>query len=245
MHNRFPMYYVHALGVARLVNDFDVIPVVVCSKESPHREVIEDHFGFNYYEYKNRPLGEKANYAAICASTYDPDYVIFLDSDDIIDNNFMRAYINAMEEGYGVIGVRDLYFYGLHPKRGRFGKFGYWAGYGNPNRATGIAKCISSEVLKQVELCPFNKRVNSGLDGTMRARTGKYKPRKKVISIKDHDAFAIDIKTRGNINGFAGFPLQETDMLSTVKKYLPENEVNAILSLRDQVYNKRYGTIYN
>lgn len=240
MHRRFPMYRVHALGVKRLQQTYGIIPVVVCSKEFPHREVIEGEFGFNYYEYDNRPLGAKANYAAICAYIHDPDYIIFLDSDDIIDNRFMDAYIQKIKEGYEVIGVRDLYFYGLHPNRGGFTKFAYWPGYPNrPNKAIGVAKCLSRNLLEKVGLCPFNRRVNSGLDGTMRAKTGKFKPAKCVISIKDYDAFAVDIKTQGNINGFANFKVEPEDMETTIRRHLPEEECEAIINLRNTILHKR------
>lgn len=241
MHKRIPMYKVHAMGVKRMVRDFGVIPVVVCSKEFPERDLIEKELGFNYHEHPNKPLGAKANFTSVCASLHDPDYVIFLDSDDIISNRVMEEYIHYMKKGVGVLGVKDLYFYGLHPRRGRYGIFGYWHGYGPRNRATGIAKCVSREIMEKpkVDWMPFNRRVNSGLDGTMRAKTGRYKPWKEVISLKDINGMAIDIKTGGNINGFCNFPIEIMDMEKTISKHLPGDEVEAIINLRDHVFETK------
>ena len=230
-HERFPMYRVHAMGVKRLRDVFDVIPMVVCSSEAPYQEFIEG-CGFDYHEHPNRPLGEKANYTADLCKDYDPDYVIFLDADDIISNSLFNAYIDAMKEGYDVIGCRDTYFYSLNPKRIKYGVFGHW-GYeyrGIENKNLGIAKCLSRSMLEKIEWKPFNSRVNSGLDGTMRARVSKYHPRIKYIDVRKNNLFCIDIKTLGNLNGIGNFDLDVLDP-ETMYNYLPRQEVDAIFNL--------------
>ena len=231
-HERFPMYRVHAMGVKRLQEVFGVIPVVVCSSEAPHEEFVRK-MGFDYYEHPNRPLGTKANYTARLTKNYDPDYVIFLDGDDIISNTLMIEYIRCMEKGYDVIGVKDIYFYSLNPKRIKYGVFGHW-GYeyrGPSDKNLGLAKCLSKSMLEKIDWKPFNDRVNSGLDGTMRARVGKYCPRIAGIEVRKNNLFCVDIKTLGNLNGIGNFDLLELDP-DMMYNHLPPEEVDAIKSLK-------------
>ena len=231
-HERFDMYRVHAMGVKRLKDMFNVQPIVVCSSEAPYREFVEG-CGFDYYEHPNRPLGAKANYAAECAKSYDPDYLIFLDADDMISNSLMIEYLKKMNEGYDVIGVRDTYFYSLNPKRVKYGVFGHW-GYdyrGIKDKNLGVAKCLSRSMLEKIDWKPFNERVNSGLDGTMRARVGKYRPRIAGIEVRKNNLFCVDIKTYGNLNGIGNFDLLELDP-KLMYNYLPPEEVEAINSLK-------------
>ena len=231
-HERFPMYEVHAMGVKRLREVFGVIPVVVCSSEAPHEEFVKK-CGFDYYEHANRPLGTKANYTARLTKNYDPDYVIFLDADDIISNTLMIEYMKCMEEGYDFIGVKDIYFYSLNPKRIKYGVFGHW-GYeyrGPSNKNLGMAKCLSRSMLDKIDWKPFNDRVNSGLDGTMRARISPHKPKIAGIKVRENNLFCVDVKTQGNLNGIGNFELLELDP-DMMYNHLPHDEVEAIKSLK-------------
>jgi len=213
---------------------------VVDSIEFPFPKEIKDRYDFNFYSYKNRPLGEKANFTASMAASYDPDYIMFLDSDDVIDNRLMELYLSAMEKGHGFIGTKDLWFYSLYPRRAKFGVFGYWEGYKtNSFRATGMGKSISMKLLKDINTNPFNRRVNSGLDGTMRARISKHKPNKHMIEVRKNGGFCVDIKTPGNINGISNFPLEYMDAEQTMTKHLPKEEVNAIMSYAERMKKKK------
>lgn len=256
MHGKKRAYQIQANCVNRLRHSFGVIPVVVGSHEEPTDDIVEEN-GFYYYQYRNKPLGEKANYTAVCASLYDPDYVVFLDSDDIICSALMHLYVDAMREGYDWIGVKDTYFYGLNDKRSKFDVFGYWPGYGHPNRTTGVAKCLSKAMLEKVDWRPFNRRVNSGLDGTMRGKVSRYRPRKKTISIRDTKTFCCDIKSRGNLNGIGNYKLvnkidqkssiplkyqlEIADPIETMLKHIPELEVDYIMTFRDEIITNKHG----
>ena len=86
-------------------------------------------------------------------------------------------------------------------------------------------------MLEKIDWKPFNDRVNSGLDGTMRARVGKYRPRIAGIEVRKNNFFCVDIKTQGNLNGIGNFDLLELDP-NMMYNHLPPEEVNAIKSLK-------------
>ena len=86
-------------------------------------------------------------------------------------------------------------------------------------------------MLEKIEWKPFNDRVNSGLDGTMRARISPHKPKIANIVVRKNNLFCVDVKTRGNLNGIGNFDLLELDP-NMMYNYLPHDEVEAIKSLR-------------
>ena len=244
MHRREEMFKLHANCVKRLAEKYDVIPIVVNSIEYPAKKLVES-YGFEYHEHPNKVpqqywLGTKANFAVICASCHNPDYVMVLDSDDIISDSFFEMFLEQMKLGIDVIGVRDLYFWSLHTKRSAFNVFGYYQGRGT--RITGVGKTMSRNILEKVDWCPFNRKVNSGLDGTMLAKTRKRGATKVSLIQKEHDVFGIDIKSGGNINGIGNFPVVKMNPEKTLRKYLPEWEVEQIMGFAEKNWKERYGS---
>jgi len=243
-HQRFDMLELHLACTKRLAHKYGAIPIVVNSIEYPCRELVEK-YGAEYHEHPNKApykLGKKANHAIIIAGLHDPDYVMVLDSDDIISDTFYEVFLDHMEQGYDVIGVRDLYFWSLHHKRSSFNVFGYYPGRGT--RITGVAKTMSADVLRQLDWMPFNRRVNSGLDGTMLARTRKKGASMVSLIQKDYDMFGIDIKSGGNINGIGNFKIDRMAPEATLRKYLPDNEVDDIMRFAQKVYKQKWGRDY-
>lgn len=244
MHRKWDIFELHAMCVTRLAEKYDVIPIVVNSLEYPCPDLVAK-YGFEYHEHYNKApykLGTKANYAIICASCHDPDYVMVLDSDDIISDSFFDLYLEYMKKGIDVIGVRDLYFWSLHTRRSRFNVFGYYPGRGT--RITGLGKTMSKNILDKLHWCPFNRRVNSGLDGTMLAKTRKKGASKVSLIQKEHDIFGIDIKRGGNINGIGNFDIKEMDPYQTLKRYLPKDEVEAIMETAKKYWKEKWGEQY-
>ena len=243
MHRKWDLFELHANCVKRLAERYDAIPIVVNSIEYPCPELVKK-YGFEYHEHINKKpqeywLGTKANYAVICASCHNPDYVMVLDSDDIISDSFYELFLDHMKQGWDLIGVRDLYFWSLHTRRCRFNVFGYYRGRGT--RITGLAKTMSKEILDKMDWRPFNRKNNSGLDGSMIAKVRKRGGSRVSLVQRDNNVFGIDIKRGGNINGIGNFEIDKMNPQETLKKYLPRNEVDQIMEFAKNYWKEKWG----
>ena len=59
---------------------------------------------------------------------------------------------------------------------------------------------------------------------------------------KDYDLFGIDIKSGGNINGIGNFKIDRMAPEATLRKYLPEKEVDDIMRFAQKAYKQKWGS---
>jgi len=219
------VFEIYAAGIERLRNNFNVIPFVVGSEGDISRKKCEKH-GFNYIEYPNAPLGAKAN-ACLKAMQGHVDYVLNLGSDNLISDSLMQAYIELMKEGYDFIGIKDLYYYDHIHQR-----LIYWDGYGKGKRwgeSVGAGRVLSSRLLDTFNWKMWAPNVNTGLDFSMTQKLNGIN--KKIISLKDTNTFAVDIKDRDSIGDFETFVNKIKQgganfvNISMIEKNLPEHKL--------------------
>jgi len=199
MWKRPAVFEIYAAGVKRLVDNFGVIPYVIGSEGNVSRERCEKH-GFNYIEYPNEPLGAKAN-ACLRAMRGHVDYVLNLGSDDLISNSLMQWFVKLMKEGYDLIGIRDVYFYERFRNR-----LIYWPGYTDRRRgeSLGLGRVLSAKLLDTFDWEMWDEDINMSLDWSMTQKL-KGLTNKKIISIKETNTFAVDIKDGDSMGEFKTF----------------------------------------
>ena len=123
-----------------------------------------------------------------------------------------------MQQGYDLIGTLDTYFYS--PQKN---ELGYWCGYETRRlgETIGMGRTLSKKILNKVRWEPWRSDLDKGLDGSMMARLGRFKPRQMKIKMADTGIFGVDIKTVANITRYGCYPNLKKKPINDIK-VLPE-----------------------
>ena len=215
------------------VRDNTAIETLIVGSEGSVSEDIARQYGHHYVEHENKPLSYKFNAGMRDLREHSPDYVMILGSDDIASDSFFDAHV-ALADGYryGVIGVHDLYFMGLHDKRWGFGVCGYWNGH-KKRKMLGVGRMVSSDILDSCDWTPWYDSRNAGMDAALsktiqKAGAQGVNVSSVIFGIKNHHHLLIDIKTRGNISSMSNFELEGVDYTKLFYEHLPYEEAKAL-----------------
>ena len=207
--------------------EIEIIPIAVGS-EGVHSERIAKKNGVHYLEHINLPLGKKCNARLKFAKKFNPNYIMFLGSDDIISTSLLKEYIGYMMKGIDIIEVMDLYYYDIESKRAA-----YCDGYSFGRRKgepIAVARCIRNIVAmaNNWELWSSKKRVSP--DGSIYKKLSQFNFTRKQITIKDQH-LVLDIKG-GGINKFKS-EKQNWTLISNQEflKFIDEKEFQKLTQL--------------
>ena len=189
------VFEVFAQGVHNLIDAFPNVEfqvLCVSSENNPSREQIEAH-GFTYYNFKNRPLTDKAQYRIRLVKELDFDYWISLSDDDFITPSYFAYILDKMYQGYEYIAPYDLYYirnmklYYSDP---------YPKGHHRYKEPLAVGKAVSRELLERVDykLWGIVKR-DRGLDKdayNVLIEAAKYK---HFFKCKDTGGMVVDVKS--------------------------------------------------
>lgn len=178
----------------------------VGSEGEASRDLAERN-GFHYMEMPNDPLGAKRNAGLASMERHDLDAVVFIDSDDFIDESLFLSHAAALHEGYALLGLQDWHMLDLESLRAC-----YWGGYGmrggRHGEPLGLGRCIHRDLLDRVGWKLWDDALNSGLDNSMvhrlapllNAEPDRY--RLGVFNAQEHGICAVDVKSSENIWSF-------------------------------------------
>ena len=188
-------------AIQRIINSFpevDIVVLVAGSEGDKSRNLIESH-GFDYIETPNQPLSNKANRRLIACKNYKSDYVLFLGSDDFINNKTFDFILDKMKIGHDEIAPMDLYYYDTVSK-----SFVYCEGYTNHRKGEqlAIARSVTRDVLNKIGWQMFDPNKTKGLDSGSKKRLKSAVQNPYYYSIKENDLFILDVKTETNITKF-------------------------------------------
>ena len=150
-------------------------------------EFIKDKV-FKSIQHPNEPLASKWNRGVRELESIDFDAVIFLGSDDYIDEAFIE-FAKEQTKEFDFIGFKDLYF--EHNK-----ELWWWCGYkghreGEPS---GAGKIYTKELLEKMDYDLFGESSNRSLDGVSWARTKKFKRKQLITTLRQNNLFCCDVK---------------------------------------------------
>ena len=172
----------------------DLILVVAGSEGSKSKQIAESN-GWNYIEVENFPLNEKFNSALLKSKEFNPDAVVVIGSDDIIDKRiFTEIYANTKEKALGFL---DAYVYGLNESR-----LYKWEGYKDENRegeTCGVGRYFSKEILDKLDWSLWQSDIplNNSLDLCLIDNLKKINVKIKGLWLNDY--FIVDLKGVDNI----------------------------------------------
>ena len=97
--------------IVNLKNTVEIQMFVVGSEGNRSKKLTE-FFGFNYKEFINLPLTEKQNACVLFAKTWNPNGIVFIGSDDVLDEKIFKIYtdyLNTEQKNTHIIGFLDMY----------------------------------------------------------------------------------------------------------------------------------------
>ena len=237
------------------------LELVAVGSEGERSKDICEESEFNYFEYENQPMSEKWNFGLQMTKKINPDAVIIVGSDDLIDKNLLKFYDKKLKQGYMMVGIKDFYIYDTERR-----KLAYWRGYGKLNDAhrmnetIGLARCLSRTLLDKLDFNIWNDlNISKNLDGAMTTRlkeVGIYPVSEANMpyvdldnqlygaghlgyNLKEIEGFAIDIKTKTNVTTFDRYLARDPDSIEYLDgeflvSKLNENTVAEIVALKNE-----------
>ena len=191
---------------------------IVVDSDSSNLEVFNSNNNFSYYNYDNFPISNKWNYAASKLKEKDFDYVIFMGSDDFIDEDLLMNYYEKMKLNYDFIGIQDMY---VHDSKTN--KLYYWSGYkkhtGREGETIGMGRCFSKRIIEKLNYEPWLNGINKSLDRSLQKKLVNFNDLKvSTINLKRDGGFACDVKSNVNITN-----IKEYNDLEEVKNHKFKN----------------------
>jgi len=189
-------YYSHMRDILKDVIELDMV-VVGSEGEISRLPVVNN--GFHYVEYANTPVSQKFNRGFIESQKYNPDAVLLIGSDDLINYNMFLYYNKVINEyDYDLFGFEDFYIYDLI-----YNKMYYWGGYTNKRKGEPISlgRLFNRKLLERIDYNLWNDiMINTGLDGYsyryLQSMDSKIVVNKMSDSI---GGMMVDIKTYENM----------------------------------------------
>ena len=234
--------------------------VAVGSEGDKSRTICEDA-GFHYFEYENQPMSEKWQHGLEMTKQYNPDGVIIMGSDDIITKEIIDFYVEKINLGYLLIGIKDFYIYESSIK-----KLVHWRGYGELNDAhrmdetIGLGRCLTRPLLDKIKFDVWGGLdLKRNLDGAMTNRLKEVGifpvPEEKcpliirngellrighiAYKLNEINGFAIDIKSKTNVTDFDRYLDRDPESVTfmdggILKEHIYEDTIEEIMALDGQ-----------
>ncbi|MBV1952564.1 MAG: hypothetical protein KUG64_10285 [Cycloclasticus sp.] len=189
------------LRICEAFTDLHINVVVAGSEGASSRRLIESYFpnSNTYLETPNSPLSDKANLRLQECRKYKPDYVLFLGSDDIMNNKTFAFILDKMKRGHDEIAPMDLYIYDSISKR-----MIYSEGYTNHRKGERLAigRVVKSSILDRMNWKMFQSGKDKGLDGGSRNVLTRFVQNPYYYYLKENDLMIVDVKSRIGLSKF-------------------------------------------
>ena len=194
------------------------------------RKIAENN-GFKYLEHENLPLSKKWDSAVAFTRQFEPDAIVIVGSDDIIDADLLISLTKKIDEGRLVAGIQDLYIY---DKRGKV--VNYWPGYDEESdrsgETIGLSRVISRNLLemadfslwpdleidRSLDLSMTNRFIGLGLQPLHNSKEDfvhingiKVSTAHSSFKMRELSGVAIDVKTGTNITPLDSYELEKSE----------------------------------
>jgi glycosyltransferase involved in cell wall biosynthesis len=170
-------------SIKRLKLDLGMHIPCVCVGDAEHKDLCES-YGIHHISHENHPATAKWNRGVEYLMSLGVDYIVVLGSDDIISTELMQNLIDAMEKGYDLIGINEVFFYAADGRhRGLIRKLS------SPHAIFGVARTISSTVFEKAHPM-WRSNKSWGMDGDCLRNI-----RPLVKSIQIVKGTCVDVKT--------------------------------------------------
>jgi len=186
----------YCLGILRLKRKFDIDVLCVCSPEDPtHNTLILDKYKIPYVLHENK-LGKKKNFGLQEALKKDWDYLLEMNSDDIIKDELIEVYAKLMEQGVPFIGMGNFVFYNSETGESKECTFR------DSHTVFGIGRAYKRDVVEGKKL--WDDEADRGMDNHSERVLMKDKVYARITTTEEPLAF--DIKSNVNLWSYKQMP---------------------------------------
>jgi len=199
--------------------------------------------GWTYVEAANCPLSMKHQAGFDAVRELDPDYVVLINSDDLLSKNYFAAVTGACAPD-DVLALADLWFLDL---RSSLVALGYFPGYRQTkvkgvrsgvferdNLTLGAGRCFGRVALDEVDWQLWVEDIDRGLDGScadrLLAAAGK---QIQAHSMSELGVFAMDVKSGVNLWNFKDYKYGSVLRGGAVESVLASHGMAGILRISD------------
>lgn len=201
--HRVPISHLYWQGIKRLkdATDHSVTVVAVCSDFA--NLFLAVHETRMAVFVPNTPLRAKHNTASTLAQHLNPDYVLLLDSDDLMSTSLFFGLLQKMDHGVHAGGPLDLYAYDPVSQQAV-----YWPGYTDhrAGRTVGTARFWSREVCEALDWNLWGEPFpgwRSGMDALSDHRLQTRFPPMEGYTMRDLGGVLVDVKSPDSLHDLA------------------------------------------
>lgn len=177
-------------GMEKLISESKHEINVSCVLSEPEFIPLCEEYGFNWVFELNEPVGNKINTGIKSTLKYSYDYLMMMNSDDIVKVELIDKYYEPFFESLNpYFGVDKVTYVNFKTKEAREFEYEY--------SVLGIAKMVRRDVVDKLKGNLYSEKLNKGLDDHFMDR---------MISIKVYPSFvkyegqlAMDFKSETNI----------------------------------------------
>lgn len=187
-HGRQKILHLYLASIKRLrENVEDEIVVVVVSGEED--KDLCGRYDVHHITRPNKPTSVKWDVGCAWLREQEVNYVMILGSDDVVSTPLMLNILHEMRNGYSVIGIKEIFFYGTYGRyNGLLLRF-------ICKKISGVAKTISKEIMDKIDwkICYIER--NHGMDALITKRTRPHIKTEKIV-----EGICVDVKSEHNMN---------------------------------------------
>lgn len=176
------------------------VHTVICVGEGPADRNECEHFGAEWVEFPNKPLGKKWNAGFLKAKEYNPDACLFVGSSDWISDNWIE-YTSGYLREYDLIGKPDFNLLDF----GKQLRACHWRGYTDHRRANepiGIGRILSKRILDKLGWQPMDNHLDSSLDWSMYQKILAAGGRVKLLRTDEIQSLSLSTSAWENKHSF-------------------------------------------
>lgn len=163
---------------------------VLCVISEPEYINVCESFGFNWVEAPNNPLGEKINKGIKAALKCQWDYLMMMNSDNVIKAELIdKIYEPFFEKSEKFFGISSVTYVNFYTQEARQFDYEY--------SVLGIGKCIRRDVVEQLKGNLYRPELNKCLDDTMMDNLMQIKVYPRMVRYEG--MLAMDFKSEVNI----------------------------------------------
>lgn len=190
--------------IARSKHEISVLCVI---SESEYIKVCDD-YGFNWIYADNNPLGEKINKGIRRALEFKWDYLMMMNSDNVIKVELIdEVYQPFFESSEKFFGLNKVTYVKFGTNEAREVDYGY--------SILGIGKCIRRDVVEELRGNLYPAHLNKCLDDNMLDNMSRFKVLPRHVHYEGQ--LAMDFKSEVNI-----WPWEKFENKGKVVEYVAE-----------------------
>jgi hypothetical protein len=186
-------------------SDKHSIDVTCVISENEYIKVCED-YGFSWVWAENEPVGKKINTGIKSTLKHPYDYLMIMNSDDVIDKKLIDdVYEPFFENLNPYFGISRVTYVNFYTKEARDIEYEF--------SILGIGKCIRKDIIKKLfdeQGEVYRSNLSRGLDDTMMdnmIRSGVW-----PTNVPYEGQLAWDFKSEVNIHGWEKFEKKGTEV---------------------------------